>query len=270
MTANPIHHLYLSPHLDDAVYSCGASIYRQCQRGERVRVVTICAGEAPQSPLSEFAQLLHSRWEQSAGVAIANIIASRRAEDQMALQRLGAEMGYFAELDCIYRRAEDGRWLYPSRESIFGEVASAELAQLGKLVVDWQALDGITSETCIYSPLAIGNHVDHQRVFHAARLWQAQSGLKFRYYEDFPYASLARQSDIWQARAEWQRRVSGWQMEFEMLTPADLQAKALAMSDYVSQFGSFWRDSTHLLDEIYQHARLYDGYGLCERFWLIP
>jgi LmbE family N-acetylglucosaminyl deacetylase len=233
-------------------------------------VVTICAGDAPQAPLSEFAQLLHSRWEQSAGVAIANIIASRRAEDQTALHRLGAQISYLSELDCIYRQAEDGRWLYPSRDSIFGEVASVELAQLGQLVADWQALDGITNETCIYAPLAIGNHVDHQRVFHAARFWQAQSGLKFRYYEDFPYASLARQSDVWQARAEWQRRVSNWQMEREMLAPTDLQVKALAMSDYVSQFGSFWRDATHLYDEIFQHARLYEDDGLCERFWLIP
>ena len=54
-------HVYLSPHLDDAVLSCGGMIHRQAQAGERVVVVTVCAGDPPPGPLSDFARSLHER-----------------------------------------------------------------------------------------------------------------------------------------------------------------------------------------------------------------
>ena len=55
--------IYISPHLDDAVLSCGGMIRQQVQQGERVQVWTVCAKENPYPQLSEFAQTLHDRWE---------------------------------------------------------------------------------------------------------------------------------------------------------------------------------------------------------------
>ena len=58
--------LYISPHFDDAVFSCGSQIYDRIQRGERVVVVTVCAAPPPAlSELSPFAAGLHARWSAS-------------------------------------------------------------------------------------------------------------------------------------------------------------------------------------------------------------
>ena len=37
-------HLFVSPHFDDAVLSCGATMHRLRRLGERVMVLTVCAG----------------------------------------------------------------------------------------------------------------------------------------------------------------------------------------------------------------------------------
>ena len=48
--------IYLSPHFDDAVLSCGWLIWQQAQAGQRVEIWTVCAGEIPPGPLTPFAQ----------------------------------------------------------------------------------------------------------------------------------------------------------------------------------------------------------------------
>src|SRR5689334_12434287 len=78
-------HVYLSPHLDDAALSCGGMIHQQTQAGERVVVVTLCAGGPPAGALSDFAQSLHTRWQTPV-----EAVAVRRAEDLAALKVLGA------------------------------------------------------------------------------------------------------------------------------------------------------------------------------------
>ena len=40
---NDSHWIYLSPHLDDAVYSCGGMLWEQVQRGVQAEVWTIFA-----------------------------------------------------------------------------------------------------------------------------------------------------------------------------------------------------------------------------------
>jgi len=54
--------VFLSPHLDDAVLSCGGFIFELIQKGERVEICTICAGDPPPGELSPLAEMLHQRW----------------------------------------------------------------------------------------------------------------------------------------------------------------------------------------------------------------
>ena len=51
-----MHHLFLSPHYDDAVYSCGGTLASLTTAGENVTVLTVCAGSPPSDELSWFAE----------------------------------------------------------------------------------------------------------------------------------------------------------------------------------------------------------------------
>lgn len=82
----------VSPHLDDAVLSCGALLAVE----RDPVVVTVFAGPRPADvPLTE--------WDQSGGFGPDDdVVAERRAEDRAALQLLGARPRWLGFLDSQY------------------------------------------------------------------------------------------------------------------------------------------------------------------------
>ncbi len=177
-TAHTYHHVYIAPHLDDAALSCGGRIVLQRQAGERVLVVTICAGSPPHDQaLSPFAQYLHNAWALGD-----DPIVQRRAEDVAALAVLGCDGLHLDQLDAPYRMAHYGagdNWrgtpvphdpLLPAAQSI--------LQQL------WHQQPNAQ----FYVPLGVGNHVDHQLVCAAAVQFH-KAGASVVWYEDAPYAA---------------------------------------------------------------------------------
>src|SRR5574339_421507 len=111
-------HLFLSPHLDDAVLSCGGLIDQLVKRGERVLVRTFMAGDPP-DPLPDTPVIrdLHARWAVGD-----NPVIARRREDREAVERLGAEAEYMDMRDCPYRLGKDGKALYPTNDDLFLDI----------------------------------------------------------------------------------------------------------------------------------------------------
>lgn len=233
--------IYLSPHLDDAVYSCGGLIWQQTQAGETVEIWTVCAGDPPPGPLSPYAQTLHDRWGTERDAA-----RVRRAEDERAASRVGATVRHLPLPDCIYRRGPAGEALYTSDEAIFGTVHPAD-----QPVVDWLSemlgQEG-TAEARIVCPLTLGGHVDHQLTRRAAE----QAGRIDAYYPDFPYAAR------WELNAE-ARVPAGWARAVFPLSEGALQAWMEGAALYASQFSSFWPDAGALEAEYRAYGHLHGG-----------
>ena len=168
--------IYLSPHFDDAVLSCGGLIWQQAQKGMHVEIWTVCAGDAPPGPLSLLAMECHQQW----GIESAeDLVATRRIENQEAAALVGAETVNFSIPDCIYRRYPTGELLYPVE--VFAPIHPFEK----NLDVDIAA--ALTSELqpddMIVSPLAIGGHLDHKLTRQAAE----HLGHPIWFYADIPY-----------------------------------------------------------------------------------
>lgn len=174
------HHVYLSPHLDDAALSCGGAIARQRDAGEGVLVVTICtAAPPPAGPFSALARSFHAAWDLSPAEAV----AARLREDEAAMAALGADALWAGELDAIYRHPA----AYDDRETLFGTPAPDDplLPALRRLVGALrERLPGAT----FYAPLGVGQHVDHQLTCRAAL---EAAGEPLAFYEDFPYVAQA-------------------------------------------------------------------------------
>lgn len=216
--------IFLSPHLDDAVYSCGGLIRDLVDAGERVAVWTVFAGDPPDGPLSAFARSLHERWGLGREAA-----ALRRAEDRRACGIVGAAHLHFDRPDCIYRRdPETGKPLYEGDAAIFGAVAQAELPRLPRaLAQEWGEL--LPAGARVVCPLGLGAHVDHKIVRSAAeglgrRLW---------YYADVPYA-FSREGEIEGLLPE------GVSAVVKPVSERGFEAWMRGNAAYESQFGSFW------------------------------
>jgi LmbE family N-acetylglucosaminyl deacetylase len=168
--------IYVSPHFDDAVLSCGGLIWEQTQKGIPVEIWTVCAGDAPPGPLSLLAMVCHHQWGFNTAE---EVVAARRTENQEAAALVGAETVDFSISDCIYRRSLAEELLYP--EDVFVPIHSSE-KNLGADIA--AALKSeLQPDDMIVSPLAIGGHLDHV----LTRLAAEHLGRQICYYADIPY-----------------------------------------------------------------------------------
>lgn len=167
--AQPRHTRYraviISPHLDDAVFSCGGAIANMVQQG-------------PVLVLNIFTRYLSD-------VKIRGVVLGeqRYQEEADAAEFLGYESINLGELDVSFRReaykqlgnifrppvAEDVLWLPALRARIFAILEPLEYEQL-------------------FVPLGIGWHVDHMLTYQVFEPWVGTKPLV--YYEDAPYCCI--------------------------------------------------------------------------------
>jgi len=263
MAAEPCDNLYLSPHLDDVVLSCGGTIHRCAARGARSTVVTIFAGSPGDDGLTAFARELKERWG-GAG----DPVGVRRQEDLEATRAVGADAVHLDLLDCVYRTgARSGAVLYPTVEHIFGDVHPEE-ASLYRVVLD--ALEPVLvahPAAAIYAPLGVGHHVDHLITLQAA-LALRRAGRRVLCYEDYPYA--VQPEEVARALALQAPDADGWVRQVEELDAEDLRAKADAVAAYRSQISTFWPDDATMRRELAAYARTVGGGRYGEAYWRLP
>ena len=240
--------VYLSPHFDDVVLSCGGLVWDQVRAGATVEVWTVCAGSPPAGePLSDFALSLHERWDTGSQAAEA-----RRAEDRQALAHLGAVPAYYDLPDCIYRRLPGGSWLVNSEEDLWQPVHPLETGLVQRLAA-WLQRE-LTPDDQLVSPLTLGNHVDHFLTRAAAEEAALRGGCALAYYADYPYAVEPR-SDL------AGKLQPGWRKECRDLSLPSLRAWQSATASYTSQISTFWDGRAGLdaaLEEYWQ-----SGGGSC-------
>jgi len=228
---------FLSPHFDDAAFSCGGLIYDlscRAEPGPQPVIFTVCAGDPPPGALTPFADSLHARWGSNA-----EAVALRRREDERACQRLDARrLDYFLP-DCIYRRLPGtGVPLIQSEEDLFKPLPDEELSVAEDLAASLS--ESLPAGAAVVSPLAIGGHIDHRLVRQSAVvLATRRPDIAVFYYPDFPY--ILKDTQDLRALTD-----SGWQPVTNEISQAGLAAWIAAVGEYESQISSFWKDPAEM------------------------
>lgn len=246
-------HVFLSPHFDDAIGSCGGLMARLIAAGSEVLIINMFAG-APTFPLSPAAVELHSRWGDPA-----DCLALRRREDRAAAAVLGCTVHCEEVPEALYRRDRRGSWLYPELPELFRPPDPEDRALLPRFLA---RLSEYVSDLCsVYAPLGIGNHVDHQ---FAAEMGQRlrQAGRRVLFYQDFPYLLDRR---LYAGRLRLLARSRSCVVA---CTEDQLAAKTRAFGQYASQLSSLFPDGVNLERQMLasaQFAGTAGGQG--ERYW---
>jgi O-antigen/teichoic acid export membrane protein/LmbE family N-acetylglucosaminyl deacetylase len=230
-------HLFVSPHLDDGVLSCGALI-SSLRPEHEITVATVFSAAAP-GPISLSARQ-YLRQCRSADPQV--LYGLRQAEDQEVLTRLGVDMVHLGAVDALFRRrrhstrlgAFAGRHLpelglvYPTyRYHVIRQAPSRRDDELVRRITDEvMALVAARRPRTVFLPLGLGGHVDHVIVRSIGR---ACPDLAV-YYSDFPYSdryaedgTFARAHDL--VPVEWCRGVEN---------------KAELIKEYRSQYPSLF------------------------------
>jgi LmbE family N-acetylglucosaminyl deacetylase len=157
--------IFISPHLDDAVFSSGGRIAQLATEGP-VLVVN-----------------LFTRYLADIKIHGAVMGAERHQEEQAAAAFLGFESLNLDELDAPFRRET-----YHKLGNLFRPPVAADMEWLPSLRARlFDMLSGIDVEQ-LYVPLGIGWHVDHVLTHQVFDTWAKRD--KLLYYEDAPYCSI--------------------------------------------------------------------------------
>jgi LmbE family N-acetylglucosaminyl deacetylase len=181
--------LFLSPHLDDAVLSCGALIDTLATRQTPV-VATIFtdAGPAPHT----FAA--RSFLRQCAASSAESLFADRRDEDVDALSQIGAEVIHLEYPDALFRRRGRGPLerlvpelyhRYPTYrfDIARGRIAGSDRPMIARLMREVTEIADRIGAAHVFCPLGVGRHVDHV----ITRALGEQFPGRVVFYSDFPY-----------------------------------------------------------------------------------
>lgn len=236
------HWVYLSPHLDDVVLSCGGLIWQQIQKGDQVEIWTVFAGDRPVGLLSPFAQLLHTRWQSGQDSA-----RTRRLEDVAACKVLNAVYRHFDFPDCIYRFDEAGRPVITREEDLFQPEYHGELTLTQSLTE--KLTRELPKEAVVVMPYGFGNHIDHQLTRFSADKLQSRKWL----YADYPYSAAdARTKTTW-------LNLSGNNYQL----PVDMKKGLIRWQDavaaYETQLSTFWTSLEDMRQKISDYC--YTGLG---------
>jgi LmbE family N-acetylglucosaminyl deacetylase len=238
--------IYLSPHFDDAVLSCGGLIYEQARQGDPVEIWTIFAGDPPAGPLSEFARQNHALWGLSDDD---QVVANRRDEDEAAAAILGAELVHFDFPDCIYRRSPEGEYLYT--ETVFVDPHPSERKLPGRIATALRTK--LRQDDVLICPLSLGGHVDHVLVRRAAEALQR----RLLYYADIPYVLNDPET--------LQVAIAPFTSQRYQVSETGLEAWLQAVAAYISQLDSLFKGPGSLSDAIRSHWAGEAGL----RLWLV-
>lgn len=252
-------HIYLQPHLDDAVLSAGGSIAFQVATGQNVLVVTVFGGgPASSNALGTFATQNQQRRGLSPNAEEA--VDTRRTEDEAAVSLLGADTLWLTYPDALYRGNPP---FYTSDEALFGTVSSGDMQLdevLAQLFLDIHERAPLAA---LYAPLGVGHHVDHQLCCSAAdRLAQRKINVKF--YEDFPYVTR-------EGALESRQKELGIPMEPELVeVSGHIPAKINAIAQYRTELPLLFGSEENMENAVQTYAssirRTYPGIQI-ERFW---
>ncbi|MDX7949731.1 PIG-L family deacetylase [Lichenihabitans sp. Uapishka_5] len=207
--------LALSPHLDDAVFSCGGTLNRLARAGWRVVVATLFT----RSVLNPTGFALACQLDKGLTPEV-DYMALRRAEDDAALQRLGCEPDHGDLVEAPHRGYDSARALFA------GPLPADTIVEaLGRTVSDLRAR---VRPDLLLAPQAIGGHVDHIQLVRA--LGEPEGPVLW--WRDFPY--LVRSATPPEPFGAVMAAKPEWAVTLDALAIAQKEAACLA---YASQLG---------------------------------
>ncbi|WP_188311830.1 PIG-L deacetylase family protein [Salinarimonas soli] len=168
--------LALSPHLDDAAFSCGGTLAALSDTGWRVVIATMFTASVPDP--GGFA--LACQLDKGLGPEV-DYMALRRAEDARAAAILGAEALWLPFPEAPHRG-------YHSAPALFAPPLAADRVEEALAPAFRELFDGLAPDL-ILAPQAVGGHVDHVAAVRALR--RVDPPAPVLWWRDYPYVARA-------------------------------------------------------------------------------
>jgi len=176
--------IFLSPHFDDVVLSCGGTLAQLARRADVIMVTVFTADPENNMRLSRVAKELYRKW---GGHSKPNSLRSQ--EDKSVAERLGIKYRWLGFLETIYRYP----YLVHSNEIFLANFDPTSDPCYETIRDTFLQLINEHPGAIIFVPLGLGYHRDHLLVHKAIEdvKQMTSAASEYYYYEDYPYAATA-------------------------------------------------------------------------------
>lgn len=239
--------LFISPHLDDAILSCGGLIFYLNERKVPVTIMNVFS-EGATKPYTLSARVhLYLTNHKSAK----DLYRERRKEDKFVLGKLGLKSINLGFIEALYRKRKVGRVrlilgrILPEIIHVYrtyhfgilsGDISKEKLLE-EKISGKLRTQIGGHKNTLIFCPLGLGVHVDHILVRQAC----SNNFEKLIYWYDFPYKDK---------KAETENFTNVHRLE-KYLFDKNIKEKKGLISGYQSQIRTLFKKGIKLNSEKY-------------------
>lgn len=237
--------LMVSPHLDDAILSCGAFITRNVRKKNAVTVATVFSGTIETDRYSPLAKWFHG----ICGLGD-NAMEIRCIEDKKACSFLRAKCIQLKLQECLYRFNPDGCPRYPEEKSIYNADINNEQDTIDRICTELMHQMQLDTFDEILVPLGIGRHIDHLVARKAVEALSAQNlfnNSKTLYYEDIPYACTNRDKH-WKDELAFNLTAKPYK-----ISETEFSTYIKALHFYKSQIDMLWENKTEMMKQLKRH-----------------
>ena len=228
--------VFLGPHFDDCILSCGELIDKYIQEGADVKAVTFFTGYPSSLEFSDAAKQFHSNCfldERS--------MDYRAEEDKAAMNFLSCEYKHIGLYECLYRKDHQNHWLYPDLKNIYHmeDFDNGEIDTIVDLI-----LTEIKCADVVYAPMGLGKHADHILLSKAAEKAAKKADVKFYFYEEIPYVCYYYKN---RKKSNWG---NGMKPTIIEVSENNWKRKLEAIKIYRSQLHILWKNETQRLSQL--------------------
>ena len=228
--------VFLGPHFDDCVLSCGELMDKYKQDGANVKAITFFTGYPPSLEFSDAAKQFHSNCfldERS--------MDYRSTEDKAAMKFLSCEYKHIGLYECLYRKGPQDNWLYPDLKNIYHmeDFDNREVDIITDLI-----LEEIKCADVVYAPMGLGNHADHILLSKAAKKAAKKANVKFYFYEEIPYVCYYYKK---RKKPNWG---NGMKQKIIEVSETNWKRKLEAIKIYRSQLHILWKNEIQRLNQL--------------------
>lgn len=221
-----------SPHLDDAILSMGDLILYLDRLGKPIDIVNVFTqGSSANTPLTK--RLLN----QAGYLSVEDYFLKRREEDRRAFRIFGNAFPTYLDFsDAAWRKDRKNKILYPETAVTSLNPSDKVDEDLGNVL---SKISCIVDDALVFSPIACGDHVDHQIVRNTVtNIFQ-----NIIYYLDFPYSlKFSKDNEF----------IKENKLESIVCSKTRTSVKRGFIHIYTSQYVSFAKyDEFHLQPETY-------------------
>lgn len=180
--------IFLSPHMDDAIFSCGGLISKFKKQNKKMAIINIFSLVKEQTKITKDINYELKKAEIN---STKKLFESRKKDEQKIAKTLKLDIFFLDYIDGLYRKDSNHEFIYHSYEKLFsGKINSNDKKLIAALTKELDLIfKNSKKSVMILGPIASGKHIDHLITKNLVTDLNQKYKKNVIFWDDIPYTN---------------------------------------------------------------------------------